>query len=301
MVKFFSRAEIEVQRWDEVIDKSECARPYLFSWYLDLVCPSWGALINEDYSLLAPIPLKQKFLINYAFQPKWVQQLGFFGKKINDIDERVLESHFKKLPSSVGLLNFNLNPCHNTGKDSLNNYELDLNKDYQTLRSQYKGNLRNCINKASKDDLKIRKDDEPLPLIKTFQEHAAHKFNTFSSHDYRALERIIGEAILRSKGTLRTVYNKDEQLLGGAFFLESETFSVFLFSAVNEEGRKKNVMHWLIDKFIRERAGQNRILDFEGGNSRGTALFFKSFGAVNVPFPTIKWYRFPLIKTNIKR
>ncbi len=47
----------------------------------------------------------------------------------------------------------------------------------------------------------------------------------------------------------------------------------------NEEGRQKGSSHQLIDAVIKENAGKDIFLDFEGSDIPGIAFFFEGFGA----------------------
>ena len=45
--------------------------------------------------------------------------------------------------------------------------------------------------------------------------------------------------------------------------------------------------------FIKDHAGQQRVLDFEGSDVRSLAFFYSSFGAVEEKYAAIKWNRMP--------
>ena len=71
--------QIDRIKWDATIAQSLCDLPYAYSWYLDVVCPMWEALVTEDYAYVMPLPLKKKWGISYLIHPIWVQQLGVFS------------------------------------------------------------------------------------------------------------------------------------------------------------------------------------------------------------------------------
>ena len=50
-------------------------------------------------------------------------------------------------------------------------------------------------------------------------------------------------------------------------------------------------MFLLIDHIIRQEAGKNTILDFEGSKIEGVARFYKGFGAKNHPYFILKRMR----------
>jgi hypothetical protein len=52
-----------------------------------------------------------------------------------------------------------------------------------------------------------------------------------------------------------------------------------MLASNNEEGRNQAASHQLIDAVIREYAGKEYWLDFEGSDVPGIAFFFEGFGA----------------------
>ena len=51
--------------------------------------------------------------------------------------------------------------------------------------------------------------------------------------------------------------------------------------------------HALIDSFIRDQAGKELVLDFEGSDLRNLAFFYSSFGAKEEKYAGLKWNKLP--------
>jgi hypothetical protein len=51
--------------------------------------------------------------------------------------------------------------------------------------------------------------------------------------------------------------------------------------------------HLLIDAFIKDHAGRQEILDFEGSDLRNLAFFYSSFGSTQERYATIRLNRLP--------
>jgi len=58
-------------------------------------------------------------------------------------------------------------------------------------------------------------------------------------------------------------------------------------------GRTLGASHALVDAFIKDQAGQDLLLDFEGSDIRNLAFFYSSFGATEEKYPAIKLNRLP--------
>jgi hypothetical protein len=82
-------------------------------------------------------------------------------------------------------------------------------------------------------------------------------------------------------------YNSRYELCAGAVFVRSHGKAIFLFSSVNPEARTNGAMALIIDQFIRQNAGKQITLDFEGSNNPDLARFYKSFGAATLTYPHV--------------
>jgi hypothetical protein len=70
---------------------------------------------------------------------------------------------------------------------------------------------------------------------------------------------------------------------------------IFLFSGMNDEGKKTGAMAFLIDQVIRKYSGTQTILDFEGSMDSGIARFYRSFGSNVSMYPMFTSNTLPLI------
>ena len=60
-------------------------------------------------------------------------------------------------------------------------------------------------------------------------------------------------------------------------------------------------MHHVINTFIRENAGKNLVLDFEGSDHKNLARFYKSFGACEKNYNKIIINRIPNLLFSMAR
>ena len=105
-MRLLSHNEIDIVKYDECIENSMQGTVYAMSWYLNAVFPGWSAYVIDDYDVVMPIPLKQKFGLKYALQPQFCQQLGIFSKSwLSKLQAKEL---FGKLPVLYSL-------CFNSG------------------------------------------------------------------------------------------------------------------------------------------------------------------------------------------
>ncbi|RLD62641.1 MAG: hypothetical protein DRJ01_05795, partial [Bacteroidetes bacterium] len=150
--------EIDKLKWDKCIIRSYNGIIYAFSWYLDVISSDWEALIVGDYDIIFPIIPKQKFFINYLYQPLFTQQLGVFSyKKLNS---KIIEEFINAIPKKYIFFEINLNTFNNISNNKYKitqkvTHELDLIRPHEKLVQNYSTNTKRNINKAKKNDLKV--------------------------------------------------------------------------------------------------------------------------------------------------
>ena len=92
MIRYTINNNINLKKWDRCIQNSINSNFYAKSWYLNIICENWDALILNDYEAVMPIPYKKKLGIKYIYQPFFCQQLGLFSKNINLRVDRFINS-----------------------------------------------------------------------------------------------------------------------------------------------------------------------------------------------------------------
>lgn len=275
---------IDYQRWDNTVADSLIPLVYAFSWYLDIVSPGWEALVTPDYEYIMPLPTKTKYKIPYLTQPILTQQLGILSKK--EINTEIVEEFINAIPYYSYEINLNENNfCHRAHEYP--NFILSLRQNYEQLVSQFtKNNLRN-IERARKQALSVK-------CCISAEEFMNLYFSV--DKEYRMVKRTILEKILdhgkkNNSIKLMGVFSGNHELIAAACLLIASKRITYLLPVSNETGKKHSAMFLLIDEIIRNEAGKDVNLDFEGSKIDGVARFYKGFGAKNHPYYILKKWR----------
>jgi hypothetical protein len=290
MIQHLSRSDINITKYDNCIANAANSRIYAYSWYLDIVCDTWSILVKDDYKFVMPLPNRKKYGINYIYQPPWVQQLGIFSNEF--INTLLIEAFINAIPNKFKLIDllFNSkNSCNLKGVKSRKNYLIDLNKSYNELRKNYKKGRQSSVNFARRSELKIVDHNNYNDIIKLFKKNKGAELNKKQS-DYVILEHLMQFALNSYLVKIKAVFNSENNLVGGAFFLTDKHRITYLFSAINNEGREKQAMSFLIDSVIDNFAKSNLILDLEGSMIKNLGSYFRSFGAQLETYYHLKKY-----------
>ena len=96
-------------------------------------------------------------------------------------------------------------------------------------------------------------------------------------------------------------YSSQRQLIASCAYFFSHQRAYYILVGNHPNGKTSGASHLLIDHFIKEHAGENLILDFEGSNISSLAFFYKSFGAGLEKYPGIKLNKLPPIAKLFKQ
>ena len=300
MIRFLKHTEIDKVKWDDVQTTSAQGLVYAQTWFLDIVCPGWEALVEDDYNFIFPLTKRKKAGINYLFQPNFTQQLGLFSRN-EFISESKMKEFLSAIPKHFKLIEIQLN-VENVITDAATfiinrkiTHHLNLSDSIEKIRSNYSENLLRNIKKATGNEIKLSKKILPADIIHLFRQNRGSKIKNLKSEDYDSLQKLAEEAEKRNCLDCRGIINSGENLIAGAIFLKSFRSYIFLFSATNEEAKEKGAMSLLIDSFIAEHSGEDKLLDFEGSMDVNLARFYKSFGSKEVVYLQILKNNLPVI------
>lgn len=175
MIVWLKNEEIDRLKWDGTLAEIPGAKPYAWSWYLDIISPGWEALVDDDYCSLFPLPRSKKYGLSYIATPVFLQQLGLFapdgdGKKIALEFIAFMPELYRFIDLNIGqevkLPGYTLTPRYN--------FELKLSDPYEKVWVNYMSDCRRNINIAHRYPQEIVEDVKPHEVI-SLQEHNWHK------------------------------------------------------------------------------------------------------------------------------
>ncbi|MFI5163881.1 MAG: hypothetical protein ACHQHP_01395 [Bacteroidia bacterium] len=296
MIRYLKHNEVDKKKWDNCLDHCVNNIIYSYSWYLDVVCPNWEALVENDYESVMPLTGNKKYGISYLYPPYFAQQLGVFSKEKTEPEK--VEEFLNAIPSHYKFLEINLN-TRNTFEflgfqiKKNTNIELSLDSSYEVLRKKFSEDTRRNIKKALKYEVYLKKDISPSDVIRVFRKNTGKKITNLTSKNYKTLLKLIESCIEKKQAEVWGAFSKENKLCAGVVWLIKNNRAIFLFSATDQQAKKSGAMFFIIDKFIQEHAGQKMILDFEGSNLPGLARFYKGFGSEEYVYLQVKKNNLP--------
>ena len=295
-VAYIKNEGIDKSKWDRCIEMSGNGSIYGYSYYLDNMSKHWDALVMGDYDIVMPLTWNRKYGIYYLYQPFFTASLGIFG---NDLTSEIVASFLKSIPARFKFWDIYLNrgnlftiPSFNLYSRS--NFILDLNKKYDELRTNYSSNHIRNIKKAE-DQGCYTKRNIPIASIIQLAKNNSKNFSPLRATDYDNLVKVYEFLKTQSNAVTYGAYDGNHKLLSSCVFFFSHGRAYYILVGNDPAGKTIGSSHFLIDAFIKERAGEKLTLDFEGSNLPGIALFYKGFGATEEKYTGIKMNDLPAL------
>jgi len=292
-VSYLQNANIDKVKWDKCIDTASNGLIYAYSFYLDAMAKHWDAVVMNDYEAVMPVTWNKKYGVHYLYQPFLCASLGLFGKNIT---REMLSGFLNKIPKRFKYWDISLNKDNfflETGYDLYprTNHILNLNHSYNFLLNNYRNSYKQILNKADNSKLVLHKNmsvNHSIELTKKqFKNITAIPNTDFENfiHLYKSQQKKLNS---KTYG----VYI-DDKLLASGIFLFSHNRAYYMLAGNSPSGRAFKASHIVIDAFIKDHAGSNLILDFEGSDVKNIAFFFKGFGAIEEKYPGLKYNALP--------
>lgn len=293
-IKYLAYQNIDKVKWDACIDNAPNGLIYGYSYYLDAMARQWDALVLNDYEAVMPLTWNKKYTICYLYQPPFTACLGVFGKQVT---ADMMAAFLKAIPAQFKYWDIYLNQGNlfsTTGFELYErmNYVLNLNETYETIFKKYRDNIRRNIKKGEQLQLATNKDIPVTAVIALAQEQAG-KFSSLTDADFDNFEKLYEILYKKAKATTYGVYTKEGELLASAVFFFSHRRAYYILVGNHPNGKTLGASHILINAFIKDHAGENMLLDFEGSDISSLAFFYSSFGAAEEKYSAIKFNKLP--------
>ncbi len=302
MIHYIEHKNIDKKKWDHCINNASNASVFVYSWYLDIVCKHWCALILNDYEAVFPIAPQSKYSIHVIYQPFFTRYFGAYSR--TKISTDVLNDFVAAIPNKFKSIDICLHENSTFKKTNFKIHErkfqyLSLAEKYDSLQKEFSENTKRNVKKAIKNNLRVSSEIAPEKIVTLFRTTKGGELTVFKPKDYAILIDLMNMCVKKNKGKSMAVYD-GEELCAAAFFMFDNNRFTFLKSGVTELGKVKGAMHLLFDSFIKENSGKACLLDFGGSSVDSVARFYKQFGAKDCVYLRIKKNNLPTLVKWIK-
>ncbi|RYY57159.1 MAG: GNAT family N-acetyltransferase [Chitinophagaceae bacterium] len=301
-IRHITSQSIDRDKWNACINQASNGLVYAYSWYLDGMALHWDALVLGDYEAVMPLTWNRKYGIAYLYQPYLCAQLGIFGEKV---DAATMKQFMHSIPKQFKYWDFYLNhqnlfPIAGIHFYERRNFILNLRFTYDELASAYRDNIRRNIKKAVQVGCTPTKGfdvDQVINLAKS----QAREGGMETDDNLGRFRELYLQMKQRGQAETYGILSGRGELIASCVFIFSHNRAYYILVGNHPDGRTIGASHALIDSFIRDHAGENLLLDFEGSDLRNLAFFYSSFGAREEKYFGVKANTLPFYLKWLKR
>jgi hypothetical protein len=289
-IRYLSRSEIDITKWDRCILESPNGLIYARSFYLDAMSENWSGLITGDYQYVMPLTWNKKFGFSYLYQPYFTKVLGVFGKNSQPIE---ISGFLKAIPEKFKYWDIDLNEKNFVSNEdkkfrliqyARTNYFLGLQDEYEKIKLQYKRLANRMNRKAVENSLQISRSEEPAIIIDLYRKGYEKKHRQISESIYDKLNHCMDFAFKNKLAETYIAKSSSGDTLAYYMILIDDRFVYSLIGGSTSEGKKLGAFYFLTDAIIRDHAGMNRTFRFEGSDIPGISFFDALFGPEKISY-----------------
>jgi hypothetical protein len=295
-IRYLYNHEINKKAWDQCIASSFNSALYPVSWYLDLVCDRWDALIEDDYSSVMPLIIRQYHQYEIVYTPPFVYELGIFS--MTPISASKTQAFLEKVHARFRYYHLILNKYNPIDSKSPGGfhrrYELDLIKPYHKLALDFSPGIRLKLNLATAHGYSLGKNLAPNDLIRFIVLNKIRIDAPLYFENYRLLRVLIAGLIRYQSGELIGVYNQHNELSAVGLLTLMKNRICLLFH-VSVPGTENEAFLFLIDRIVEKYAESNVTLVLECPPRSETCRYYPDFAAREGMLPNFKHNGLPFV------
>ncbi len=173
-------------------------------------------------------------------------------------------------------------------------YQIDTRPPEDEIFAGIKKKRRNCVRRGLrgytiKDNQHI--DDQIKIVFSTLKRKGVKP-----SYNQTLLKKLIGAAIERDQGRIMTAITEDGAVAASIFLVWDETAMYYLLGGYTELDTSSFATSSLLWNAILLAKAKGLIFDFEGSMVETIASYFRSFGAVEVPYYKVEKINSPILR-----
>jgi len=176
---------------------------------------------------------------------------------------------------------------------------LYLSKTYEELSGTYRENHLRNIKKTFQSGCSVKKDIDVEEIIRINKEQV--NGGKLPEEDYEHFTKLFYHLKQKQLAETYAIVNQQNKIMASCVIFYSHYRAYYILVGNTPDGKTIGASHALIDSFIKDNAGKNLVLDFEGSDIRNLAFFYSGFGAKEELYPFLKINKLPFYLKWLKK
>ena len=268
-LKIISREELDIEKWNALVNSDQEHAPTNFTWYLDEIAENWEAVVNDDYTQGMALPYTLRLGKKILYTPIFTTAVEFMGTFSGDLVD-LIGDRYQSLEFAVKQDVFG-SPDEN--------YVYQIAPSERKLGSQGKRHL----NKAKKSGFEVIETTEFNRVFELVSNELNGKFTGINDRTLERLNRALinGES---EKSLLCFELMHEANFVGGIICLRTKGQLFYLKGTTTEDSKKLGGMYLLLNTAVNYACEKGMNFDFGGSRVPGVQKFNLNLGGEDVNY-----------------
>lgn len=281
-IQYLSNHDIDKDAWDRCIAGSFNGSLCAYSWFLDLICENWDALVEGRYESVMPLATKKFLGKKIICLPYFSTGFGIFsGIPVNQAKTRAF---IDAIPPHFNYYRIMLNKYNPVDIINFNSvvhlrYELDLIKPYHKLAADIAPDMQRKLNLAVAHGLFYSAGLSPNDMIRFITDKNIQVPQELYQNDYRLLRTVVAALIRYKSGELFGVYDRHNELSSVSLLAWTRNQVHLIFQVIAPDNIRDYPHLFLIDRIMDKYAETNTTLLLETSGIPFSPALYRDFGA----------------------
>jgi hypothetical protein len=282
-MKFISRDNIDLQKWDDLVQKTPGSSVFSLSVYLDEIAENWMVYVDENYTKGIAAPFASRLGVKTCYTPIFVTTLEWLGE-----DSGELVTFFEEVKSIFPLGNFCIR--QKIEKQDYSTYVEQIIQPHSAI--EIGSQAKRMLNKSQKVGHRIEYSNDPKPILALIRSELLPKISSLTEASIERLERTLRRLDAAQYVRILSVFDK-KQFIGGLFLIDFNDTVLYLKGAFTDEAKKNGAMYNAMNFAIQESQNEGKAFDFGGSRVEGVRHFNHQLGGIDRSYYCYQWDNSP--------
>jgi hypothetical protein len=278
-MKFISRDNIDLQKWDDLVRKTPGSSVFSLSAYLDEIAENWMVYVDENYTKGIAVPFASRLGIKTCYTPIFITTLEWLGDTNGE-----LSTFLTEVKSFFSLGNFCIR--QQLDKHDCTRYVEQIIHPDSAI--EIGSQAKRMLNKSQKVGHRIEYSNDPQPVLASIRSELLPKISSLTEASIERLERALRRLDAQQHVRILSVFDKQE-FVGGLFLIDFNNIVLYLKGAFTDEAKKNGAMYNAMNFAIHQAHKEGKTFDFGGSRVEGVRHFNLQLGGKDRTYFVYQW------------
>ena len=282
--QFVERKDLNVKKWDDLVDRTPESTVFSSSAYLDAVAENWCVWVDEEYQAGIALPYTIRAKRRILYTPIFVSYLEMLGSQEVPSDfKKIILKKFKTAEVEFR-------------QEVLGSANDVFVTQFLNEGAKRKGQVNRMLNKFKRSDLEVVSSQNWNVVFDLLVSELKGKFSGMTESSMKRLKQAYTSA--SEQNLLRTVEIRDgNKCVGGIICIEKNGQLLYSKGASVSTVRDQGGMYAAIDFAITYAKENDLKFDFGGSRVEGVRRFNHAFGGEDLEYfsyridKSPRWFR----------